>query len=317
MPDHPARPSGSRLSWVLRWTERLLIIAGAAVLVWCGAIVSDAVIAQRHAHSALQAATRQTQPLRRLPVRASGIPSAPALVSRGAAIGALSIPRVHLSAVVLHGSDAQTLRRGPGHLETSALPGESGNVVIAGHRDSFFWPLRDIQLNDDIILDTPRGQFHYRVAWVRVVKPNEVSVLAATGVPALTLITCYPFWVFGHAPDRFVVRAVAVAPGDVMAVTSVDTRGPTRLARADDEVLARLAVERYRHQYNGRLINRHEVGANGLMKFEHCDVVVTGDRATAVCQSALPSSATGEPASRTFTLSRAAGGWALMSVVVQ
>ncbi|MBI4266611.1 MAG: class D sortase [Acidobacteria bacterium] len=117
---------------------------------------------------------------------------------------------MQLSAVVLHGSDAQTLRRAPGHLENTALPGESGNVVIAGHRDSFFWPLRNVQLGDDIFLETADRRFHYRVTSVRVVSPRDVHVLAPTDTPMLTLITCYPFWVFGNAPDRFVVRAAAV-----------------------------------------------------------------------------------------------------------
>ena len=91
------------------------------------------------------------------------VPRRDPMVRKGSAIAALSIPRVHLSSVVLHGSDSQTLRRGPGHLENTALPGESGNVVIAGHRDSFFRPLRNIELGDDIFLDMPGGRFHYHV----------------------------------------------------------------------------------------------------------------------------------------------------------
>ena len=335
MRDHQETQPGSRGARLLLWAERLLVIAGAAALIWCAVLVSDAVIGQRIARSSLAAAAVVERPVWP-PVLAPATEVLPlnVPVSRGSAIGALSIPRVHLSAAVLHGSDAQTLRRGPGHLENTALPGEAGNVVIAGHRDSFFWPLRNIQLGDDIFLDTPRGQFHYRVASVRVVHPRDLTVLASTTEPALTLITCYPFWVFGNAPDRFVVRATAVI-SDAAVVTSDDTSAGAVTDTApleaspvqgmadsdltvinDDEVLVRLAVERYRLMYNGRLISRHEVGAAGLMKFATCEVAVTGDRATAACESGLRGSSAPEPTDRTFTLERAAGGWAIKSIVV-
>ena len=218
-----------------------------------------------------------------------------------------------LSAVVLHGSDEQTLRRGPGHLEHTALPGEAGNAVIAGHRDTFFWPLRNIQLGDDIFIDTPQGQFRYRVASVRVVNSRDVSVLGATDEPVLTLITCYPFWVFGNAPDRFVVRATAV--GGPASLPKEVAESDASLVN-DDEVLVRLAVERYRQMHNGRLISRNEVGSAGLLTFKTCDVTVTEDRATAVCESGVPQSSAPEPTDRTFILERTAGGWAIKAVVV-
>jgi LPXTG-site transpeptidase (sortase) family protein len=299
-------------------------------------LVSDAMIAQRIARSSLETAALVERPVRPpVPAPATDVPPRDPLVTRGSAIGALSIPRVHLSAVVLHGSDAQTLRRGPGHLESTALPGDSGNVVIAGHRDSFFWPLRNIQLGDDIFLDTPKRQFHYRVASVRVVNSRDVSVLASTAEPALTLITCYPFWVFGNAPDRFVVRATAVDSSAAVAVTSdettagvstdIATAGPSPVQEMadsdvttidDDEVLVRLAVERYRVIYNGRLISRQEVSAAGLVRFETCDVTVTGNRATAACEPVAHMSSEQEVHGRTFMLERAARGWAITSILV-
>mgnify|MGYP003339273021 CR=1 FL=1 len=128
----------------------------------------------------------------------------------GAPLGEILIPRVGLSAVVLHGSDAQTLRRGPGHLEHTALPGQPGNVAIAGHRDSFFRPIRNVRAGDDIFLTTSTQRYHYRVSWVEVVSATNVSVLASTEDATLTLITCFPFTLIGAAPDRFVVRATAV-----------------------------------------------------------------------------------------------------------
>jgi sortase A len=230
MPDDQAKRASSRRVRLLAWAERLLLTAGVAALIWCAVVIGDAVVAQRVARSSLEATAVVERPVRP-PAPASVSDALPAVPpARGSAIGTLSIPRVDLSAVVLHGSDAQTLRRGPGHLENTALPGESGNVVVAGHRDSFFWPLRNIQLGDDIFIDTPEGQFRYRVASVRVVNRYDVSVLGATDEPVLTLITCYPFWVLGNAPDRFVVRATALVstPG-VVVDTEEDTSQPRRL----------------------------------------------------------------------------------------
>jgi sortase A len=83
-------------------------------------------------------------------------------------------------------------------------------VVIAGHRDTFFRPLRHVKAGDEIVVDTPQARFQYRVTSLHIVHPQDVSVLEPTGDPVLTLITCYPFWVLGPAPDRFVVRAIRV-----------------------------------------------------------------------------------------------------------
>jgi sortase A len=90
------------------------------------------------------------------------------------------------------------------------MPGELGNVGLAGHRDSFFRPLRHIRPGDMIALHTPNGPFQYRVESTRVVSPANVEVLAPADKPELTLITCFPFNYVGPAPHRFVVRAVQV-----------------------------------------------------------------------------------------------------------
>ena len=138
----------------------------------------------------------------------------------GSAIGRLEIPRIGLSVVVLEGSDTGTLRLGIGRLRNSGMPGESGNVVLAGHRDTFFRSLREIRPGDQISLRTPQGTFPYTVDWTTVVNPGDTSVLAPTGSPALTLVTCYPFYYIGSAPQRFIVRALP--PG------AASTAGPRR-----------------------------------------------------------------------------------------
>jgi sortase A len=126
----------------------------------------------------------------------------------GELVGRLAIPRLGISAIVLEGVDKKTLRRGAGHIPATALPEqEEGNVGIAAHRDSHFRALKDIREDDTIELTTLDGTFRYQVEWTKIVKPADVSVLEPTDEPALTLVTCYPFYYVGSAPERFIVRA--------------------------------------------------------------------------------------------------------------
>jgi sortase A len=219
--------SGNWSARLLGWAERLFVAAGVAMLAWCALVVIDAIMAQRAGRLTLgQAAPPATSSHPPPTDPAAAVPPQAPIVANGSAVAELSIPRVRLSVVVLHGSDTQTLRRGPGHLETSPLPGESGNVVIAGHRDTFFRPLRDVQVGDDVFLNTPQRHFHYRVTSLRVVSPRDLSVLEPSDSAMLTLITCYPFWVFGQAPDRFVVHAIRLM--DPAASSTVASTVPSQ-----------------------------------------------------------------------------------------
>lgn len=121
-------------------------------------------------------------------------------------IGRIEIGRIGLSAIVAEGVDARTLRRAVGHVAQTALPGEDGNVVLAGHRDSFFRRLGEVREGDRVTLQTPEGEFEYRVDSTEVVGADRVDLLEPESQPTLTLITCYPFNFVGPAPDRFVVR---------------------------------------------------------------------------------------------------------------
>lgn len=130
-----------------------------------------------------------------------------ARLPEGELIGRIEIPRLHVSTIVFEGTDDKVLSIGVGHLSGSALPGEPGNVVLAAHRDTFFRPLRSIHRDDRIVMVTPAGTRRYQVDLSEIVSPNYIEVLAPTMEPSLTLITCYPFEWFGHAPRRFIVRA--------------------------------------------------------------------------------------------------------------
>lgn len=132
-----------------------------------------------------------------------------AVVPVGFPIATLEIPRLGLSVVVAEGSTSAVLRRAVGHIESSSRLGEPGNVVLAGHRDTFFRPLENVREGDLIILEHHAGRQHYEVEWTKIVEPAETSVMAPAPA-ALTLVTCYPFRYVGNAPERFVVRATAL-----------------------------------------------------------------------------------------------------------
>ena len=141
---------------------------------------------------------------------------APAALAAGALIGRLEIPRLSLSTIVLQGDSDQVLRKGVGHIPSTALPGGSGNVAIAGHRDTFFRALENIRRDDDITLATTAGTYHYRVDSLQVVRPNDTQVLAPSDRPSLTLVTCYPFHFVGSAPNRYIVHAQEIEPSRVV-----------------------------------------------------------------------------------------------------
>jgi len=109
--------------------------------------------------------------------------------------------------MIMEGTDGRTLRRAVGHIRGTPLPGEQGNVAIAGHRDTFFRPLRNILQDDEITLTTLNGSYRYLVDSTQVVPPEDTQVLDNSDDTTLTLVTCYPFYFVGPAPKRFIVRA--------------------------------------------------------------------------------------------------------------
>jgi sortase A len=117
----------------------------------------------------------------------------------------LSVPKINLESVVVEGTDNRSLRLGPGHLKDTPQPGEGGNSVISGHRDTFFRHLNDLQMGDELLVQRGGKIFHYKVTGKRVVEPTEIDVIAPTRDPEMTLITCYPTYYIGPAPKRLVV----------------------------------------------------------------------------------------------------------------
>lgn len=125
----------------------------------------------------------------------------------GVPLALLRIPTIDLEVAVLSGTSELVLNRGVGHIEGTIVPGEVGNVGIAGHRDGFFRGLKDIGIGDVLELETLSGVERYRVSETFIVEPTDVHVLDPTDRPVITLVTCYPFYFVGSAPQRFIVRA--------------------------------------------------------------------------------------------------------------
>jgi sortase A len=183
------------LSW---WIERGFLTVGLVALgLWCAVSLNTYVFQQRGKANLAQVLSSSHKPPEKL--------RSP--IKDGDFIGEIDIPKLDLSAIILEGSDERSLRLGVGHIQGTALPGDLGNVSLAAHRDTFFRPLRKIRKNDEIHLITFDNSYRYRVDWARVVRSNNVNVLKPSQEPTLTLITCFPFYFVGSAPERFVVRA--------------------------------------------------------------------------------------------------------------
>ena len=120
--------------------------------------------------------------------------------------GVLEISALKLTVPIFAGTSDLDLNRGVGWIEGTAMPGEDGNVGLAGHRDGYFRGLKNLKLGDTIEVQSAVRTMRYRVSSLEIVEPTDVSVLDPTDVPSITLVTCYPFYYVGSAPQRYIVR---------------------------------------------------------------------------------------------------------------
>jgi sortase A len=126
----------------------------------------------------------------------------------GAPSGLIKIPSLELTVPIFRGTSDLVLNRGAGWIEGTAELGSSGNVGVAAHRDGFFRGLKDIKEGDAIEIATIDGSMRYQANEIMIVDPEDVHVLEPTSDPAITLVTCYPFYFVGSAPQRYIVRGV-------------------------------------------------------------------------------------------------------------
>jgi sortase A len=126
--------------------------------------------------------------------------------------GILRIPSIDLLVPIYDGTGATMLDRGAGRIENTAGLDEHGNIGLAGHRDGFFRGLKDLHIGDQFTIETLRGRRRYEIVDLTVTTPADVSVIAPTETAFVTLVTCFPFYFVGSAPDRYIVRAKRIAP---------------------------------------------------------------------------------------------------------
>jgi len=190
--SHSPPALSSTRTRILRGASYFFLAIGLLALGYAGFVFVDA-----HFYQALE--MKKFEP--------PGLLYEPHIPLEGEVIGEIQVPRLGLNVMVVQGDSPVNLRRAVAHLSKSALPGEWGNVALAGHRDTFFRPLRDVRLGDEIRFTTSARSFEYVVESIEVVAPADIRVLETATGHDLTLLTCFPFYYVGPAPQRFVVRA--------------------------------------------------------------------------------------------------------------
>jgi sortase A len=183
----------------MRWTQRVFLVSGVFALSYVALVLVAARLYQKDSALILDkqiyAEEQHKAGFRRIAVK------------KGDVLGRIEIPRIGMSVVVLEGTTSETLRLGVGHIKGTALPGEPGNIGIAGHRDTYFRALKDIRRDDEIEIQTATGVVKYKVDWIQITEPSDGGIVSLSDDSALTLVTCYPFHYIGAAPERFVVHA--------------------------------------------------------------------------------------------------------------
>jgi sortase A len=235
-PRKPSTGGRSRARRVLRLLEALLLGTGTALLAVYAAAQVDAARSRAEALAAFSVARAEQAAATAEPAASTSRASleysdpdqslwAKARVAayrdstplvRNAPLAVLTIPAVELEAPIFEGTGELTLNRGIGRIDGTAEIGAAGNLGLAGHRDGYFRVLKDVHVGDAIDVESLSGMTRYRVTELEIVEPTDVHVLAPTETATLTLVTCYPFYFIGEAPQRYIVKGVAedLAAGD-------------------------------------------------------------------------------------------------------
>jgi LPXTG-site transpeptidase (sortase) family protein len=174
----------------------VLVIVGALLLGYVGAQYGEMYLEQRHLAWEWQR-QQQASPLSR--------PAASASRTEDDGLSRLSVPKIDLDSVIVEGTNHKALLLGPGHLKDTPAPGETGNSVITGHRDTFFRHIHELEKGDTVLVQREGKTFRYQVVGKKVVEPDDLSVMRPVKDSQLTLITCYPTYYIGPAPKRLVV----------------------------------------------------------------------------------------------------------------
>jgi sortase A len=210
----------TRLARSIRWAKLTFLVIGTLALTYCATVLIDQWALQTYQTWRFERALKNARQSDRAHSKAEPLPadfheeedgarndSLDAKIVAGSPIGRIEISSIGIAAMVMEGTDGKTLSVAVGHVPGTPVPGQQGNVVLAAHRDTFFRGLRKIRKDDEIVMTTLGGSYHYVVDSTQVVDPDDIKELAPTPDDFLTLVTCYPFYFVGPAPKRFIVRA--------------------------------------------------------------------------------------------------------------
>lgn len=126
----------------------------------------------------------------------------------GETIGVLRIPRIKSELAIVEGTDPNDLEKGVGHYKGSFYPGENGQIVLSGHRDTVFRHLGELKIGDFFNVEMPYGKFTYEIFKTKIVDANDTSIITLQNrEEELIVTTCYPFRYVGNAPKRYILYA--------------------------------------------------------------------------------------------------------------
>ena len=233
-----------------RWIEQVLLFTGLTLLgMWGGVEIASRAWQAWQSHVFDQQVhdqqARSTSPTPRAPAPKNPTPK------KGDVLGRLSIPRLDVSTMVREGDDDGVLSLAAGHIPGTALPGQNGNMAVAGHRDTIFRALKEIRKDDVIRFETVTGSHDYVVDTTNIVMPDDVDVLRSGKRPQLTLVTCYPFYYVGAAPKRFIVSAHEVSDPPLRPEArqvSEERAVPKNISSNQDDIVPRSTPARQSNQ---------------------------------------------------------------------
>ncbi|WP_078378850.1 class D sortase [Sutcliffiella halmapala] len=179
-----------------RITSIILFLVGAALFVGSG-------LSFWEGYSAVQKLEKNKQ-------RSQEIAIVEKEFESGDLVASLFIPKLEVGIPIYHGVSEEELKKGIGHVSNSKLPGEKGNIVLSGHRDTVFKRLGELEIGDSLQIEMAQESYIYKIKKIRIVTADDDTVLVPKPRETLTITTCYPFWFIGSAPERYVVEAVRI-----------------------------------------------------------------------------------------------------------
>ncbi|MCM2675927.1 class D sortase [Alkalicoccobacillus plakortidis] len=197
---------------MIRWVGRLCLVTGASFLLYVGYLLVDFYFGSNYQMEATEdylreygydSTANETKLDEALLMKREDFS-----VKLGDSIGKIQIPSIDLSMPIVHGSELENLKHGVGHDPQTGFPGDGEQVFLAGHNDSAFLHVGEVEQGDLITIDTPYGQFEYIVDSTEIGHESETWRVGEGDEETLVLMTCYPFFSLTRPEERYFVYAI-------------------------------------------------------------------------------------------------------------